>query len=67
MWHTQSYTIGDDMGVTVETSLWVAIGLLIAGEVPDDQRLVSRAREKHVRTVTMLALHARRSHKSHFS
>ena len=35
------YTVGNDMRVTVKTSLWVAISLVIAGEVPYDERLVS--------------------------
>ena len=52
------------MGVTVKTSLWVAIGLVVTSEVPDDQRLVSGAREKHVRAVKLLALHMRRSKES---
>ena len=33
--------VGDDVGVAVEGSLGVAIGLLVASEVPDDQSLVS--------------------------
>jgi hypothetical protein len=54
-----SYTIGNDMRVTVKTSLWVSVGLLVASEVPDNQRFVSRSREKHVRAVSKLDLHAR--------
>jgi hypothetical protein len=54
--------------VAVKTSLWVSVGLLVAGEVPDDQSLVAGSREKHVRAVTMLALHCDRVPlKSHFS
>ena len=36
------------MRVTVEGSLWVAIGSIVAGQVPDDQSLVARARKEHV-------------------
>lgn len=36
------------MGVTLERSLGVAVLGLIAGEVPDDQSLVSAGREEHV-------------------
>lgn len=36
------------MGVTLEAALGVTVGLLVAGEVPDDQGLVATAREQHV-------------------
>lgn len=36
------------MGVTLQAALGVAVSLLIAGEVPDDQGLVARARQQHV-------------------
>jgi hypothetical protein len=44
----RTYTVGDDVRVTSERSLGVTVLGLIAGEVPDDQALVSAAREKHV-------------------
>ena len=37
------------MRVTVEASLGVAVRGLVAGKVPDDERLVATSREKHVR------------------
>ena len=36
------------MGVALQAALGVAVSLLIAGEVPDDQGLVARARQQHV-------------------
>lgn len=36
------------MGVTLQAALGVAVSLLIAGKVPDDQGLVARARQQHV-------------------
>jgi hypothetical protein len=36
------------VGVAVERSLGVAVLGLIAGEVPDDQGLVSGSRQEHV-------------------
>jgi hypothetical protein len=41
-------TVGDDVRVAVERSLGVAVLGLIAGEVPDDQGLVSGSRQEHV-------------------
>jgi hypothetical protein len=32
-----TYAVGNDVRVTVERSLWVAVGALVAGQVPDDQ------------------------------
>jgi hypothetical protein len=32
----------------VERSLWVAVGALVAGQVPDYQRLIARAGQQHV-------------------
>jgi len=32
----------------VQRSLWVSIRALIAGQVPDDQRLVAGTRQEHV-------------------
>jgi hypothetical protein len=46
MWGT--YAVGDDVGVAVEGSLGVSVARLVAGEVPDDKRLVTAAREEHV-------------------
>lgn len=43
-----TYTVGDDVRVAVETALGVAVRGLIAGEVPDDEGLVSAARKEHV-------------------
>jgi hypothetical protein len=39
----RSYTVRDDMGVTVQTSLWIAVGSIVTSEVPNDQRIVSSA------------------------
>lgn len=36
------------MGVALQAALGVTVSLLIAGEVPDDQGLVARARQQHV-------------------
>lgn len=36
------------MGVAQKRALGVTVGLLVAGKVPDDQRLVATAREQHV-------------------
>lgn len=36
------------MGVALQAALGVTVGLLVAGEVPDDQGLVARARQQHV-------------------
>lgn len=32
----------------MERSLWVTVGSLITGQVPDDERLVARTRQEHV-------------------
>lgn len=37
------------MRVAVQRSLRVSVGSFIAGQVPDDQTLVSRARQQHIR------------------
>lgn len=42
------HAVGDDVRVTVQRALWVAVGLVAAGQVPDDQSLVTRGGEKHV-------------------
>lgn len=44
----KTYTVGNDVGVTVEGSLWVSVRALVTGEVPDDQALVTRSRQEHV-------------------
>jgi hypothetical protein len=44
----ETYTIRDDVGVTVERSFWVSVRALIAGQVPDDQSLVARTGEEHI-------------------
>ena len=43
------------MRVTVETSLGVSIVLVVTGEVPDDESLVTATREKHVWAVWLSA------------
>lgn len=35
----------------MEGSLWVSVRGLIAGQVPDDESLIARARQKHVRVL----------------
>lgn len=44
----RTYTVRDDVRVTLEAALGVTVGLLVASKVPDDQRLVATAREQHV-------------------
>ena len=39
------------MGVTVERSLGITVLALVTGQVPDDESLVARRRQKHVRAV----------------
>lgn len=36
------------MGVTVQTAFWVSVGRLVAGQIPDDESLVTRGGEEHV-------------------
>jgi len=43
--------------VTVEASLRVAVGGLVAGQVPDDESLVARAREEHVRAIVHVSVY----------
>ena len=43
-----TYTVRNNVRVTVERSLWVTILSLIAGQVPDDERLVARTRQEHI-------------------
>lgn len=44
----RAYTVRDDVRVTLKAALGVTVGLLVAGQVPDDQGLVATAREQHV-------------------
>ena len=44
----KTYTVRDDVGVTLQRSLGVTVLGLIAGEVPDNQSLVSAGGEEHV-------------------
>lgn len=46
-----TYAVRDDVGVALQAALGVAVSLLIAGEVPDDEGLVARTRQEHVRAV----------------
>lgn len=43
-----TYAVGDDVGVAVETPLGVSVRGLVAGEVPNDQRLVAGSGQEHV-------------------
>lgn len=43
-----TYTVGNDVRVTVERALGGSVGGLVAGQVPDDQRLVAGSRQEHV-------------------
>lgn len=45
-----SYTVRNDVRVSVEGSLWVSVCGIITGQVPDDQGLVATGRQKHVGT-----------------
>lgn len=47
----KTYAVRDDVGVALEGSLGVSVLGLIAGEVPDDQGLVTRSRQEHVGAV----------------
>ncbi len=40
--------VGDDVGVAVEGALWVSVGRLITGQVPDDEGLVTGTGQEHV-------------------
>lgn len=39
------------MGVAVEGALWVSVLALVAGQVPDDQSLISATGQEHVRAI----------------
>lgn len=47
-WISETYTVGDDVGVALKRALGVTVCLLVAGKVPDDQSLIATAREQHV-------------------
>ena len=38
----RNHAIGDDVRVSMETSLWVTVGGFVAGKIPYDQGLVAR-------------------------
>ena len=44
----KTYTIRDNVRVTVKGSFWVAVRALVAGQVPDDQTLVAGPGQEHV-------------------
>lgn len=46
-----AYAVRDDVRVAVEAPLGVAVVRVVAGEVPDDERLVTAAGEEHVRVL----------------
>jgi hypothetical protein len=48
-----TYAVGDNVRVTVQAAFGVAVAGLVAGQVPDDERLVARTREKHVGAVAV--------------
>lgn len=48
-----TYTVGDDVRVTVQRALGVTVLGLIAGEVPDDQGLVAGSGQEHVGAVAL--------------
>lgn len=43
------HTVGNDVGVTVEGTLGVTVRGVVAGKVPDDEGLVTRTGQEHVR------------------
>lgn len=53
------------MGVAGEASLGVPVGLVVAGQVPDDQGLVATAREQHVGAIDAIAVRDRSILNSH--
>lgn len=56
----QTYTVGNDVGVAQQAALGVTVGLLVTGEVPDDQGLVARSGEQHVGAITAVRIPSRR-------
>lgn len=53
------------MGVADKASLGVTVGLVVAGQVPDDQALVATAREQHVGAIVAIAVRHRSILNSH--
>ena len=45
----EPYAVGDDVRMAMETSLRVPVIGLVACKIPDDESLVSAARQEHVR------------------
>jgi len=43
-----AYAVRNDMRVAVQASFWVAVVLVVAGEVPNDEGFVPAAGEEHV-------------------
>ena len=43
-----THAVRDNVGVTVERSLWVSVRGVVAGQVPDDESLVAGTRQEHV-------------------
>lgn len=67
-----TYTVGDDVRMSVKASLGVAVGGLIASKIPDNQSLVTRRGEKHVRAAigeysAILQRRGRRFGRTYFS
>lgn len=48
------------MGVAVEGALWVSVRALIAGQVPDDQSLISATRQEHVWAIQKVSIHSKK-------
>lgn len=46
-----THTIGHDMRVPVEGAFGVAIIAIVPRKIPDDERLVTTARQQHVRVL----------------
>jgi hypothetical protein len=44
----RTYTVRNDVRVAMQRSLWVTVGSLIAGQVPDDEGLVAGTRQQHI-------------------
>ncbi len=50
-----TYAVRHNVRVAVETSFRVSVVLLIPGKIPDDEGLITAAREKHVGAARLLA------------
>lgn len=48
------------MGVAVEGALWVSVLALVAGQVPDDQGLISATGQEHVWAIQKSQLRPRK-------